>query len=250
VEEVGVQVEGVQVGDDVICLVGGGAFAEYARVRADAVVPKPARLTFEQAAALPTAGETALRGIRDAGRVQAGQRVLVNGAAGGVGSFAVQIAAALGAEVTGVCSARNVDLVASLGAAHVVDYTREDFTAGEIRYDVIFDNIGNRKLSSLRRALTPRGTLVYNSGGPPEGRVFGPIASILKVVLANAVTRQRLRPLGSNWKRQDLLDLTELVDAGKVTPVIDRTYPLADTAAGLSYLEAGHARGKVVLTVS
>ena len=174
--------------------------------------------------------------------------MLVNGAAGGVGSFAVQIAAALGAEVTGVCSTRNVDLVRSLGAAHVVDYTETDFTDGRRQYDVVLDNVGNQPLRRLRRALTPTGTLVYNAGGSP-GHLFGPIGSILRVVAANGFVRQRLRPLPSDWTQEHLLAVTELVEAGQLTPVIDRTFALADVAAGLRHVEQGHARGKVVVSV-
>jgi NADPH:quinone reductase-like Zn-dependent oxidoreductase len=213
------------------------------------VVPKPADLTFEQAAAVPMAGETALRAVRDVGRVHTGHRVLVNGAAGGVGSFAVQIAAALGAEVTGVCGTRNVELVRSLGATHVVDHTVDDFTDARRRYDVVLDNVGNRPLRRLRRALTPDGTLVANAGGSP-GHLFGPIGAILRVVVVNAVVRQRLAPLPSTWVRDDLLAVTELIEAGTVTPVVGRTFPLADTAAALRHVEAGHARGKVVITVA
>jgi NADPH:quinone reductase-like Zn-dependent oxidoreductase len=249
VQAVGANVRGLRPGDEVLGRFEG-AFAEYARADANLVVPKPARLTFEQAAGVTMAGQTALRAIRDAGRVQAGQRVLVNGAAGGVGSFAVQIAAALGAEVTGVCSTGSVDLVRSIGAAHVVDYTKDDFTDGRLRYDVIQDNVGNQPLTRLRRALTPTGTLVINAGGPPSGQVFGPIGGILRVLVVNAVVRQRLRPLPDKWTREHLLAVVELVEAGQVTPVVGRTFPLADTAAGLRYLEQGHARGKVVVTVT
>jgi NADPH:quinone reductase-like Zn-dependent oxidoreductase len=247
-EAVGADVPGLRPGDEVLGWFQG-SFAEYARAAADRVVPTPARLTSQQAAAVTLSGETALRAIRDVGQVQAGQRVLVNGAAGGVGSFAVQIAAALGAQVTGVCSSRNVDLVRSLGAAHVIDHTREDFTDGVVRYDVVHDNVGNRPLRRLLRALTPTGILVTNAGGSP-GHVFGPIAGILRVVLADLVVGQRLRPLPDSWTREHLLAVIELIEAGRVTPVIDRTYPLAETAAGLRYLEEGHARGKVVVTVT
>jgi NADPH:quinone reductase-like Zn-dependent oxidoreductase len=247
VEAVGANVQGLRGGDEVLGWFQG-SFAEYARAAADRVVLKPARLTFEQAAAVTLAGETALRAIRDVGQVQAGHRVLINGAAGGVGSFAAQIARALGAEVTGVCSSRNVELVRSLGAAHVIDYTEEDFTDGRAKYDVVHDNVGNRPLRRLRRALTPTGTLVTNAGGSP-GHLFGPIAGILRVVIANRLVRQRLRPLPDTWTREHLLAVTELVEAGQVTPVIDRSFSLADTAAGLRYLEAGHARGKIVVTV-
>ena len=248
VEAVGANVRGLRPGEEVLGFCRG-AFAEYARAEADTVVPKPVRLTFEQAAAVPMAGATALRAIRDVGGVRAGHRVLVNGAAGGVGTYAVQIATALGAEVTGVCSTRNVELVRSIGAAHVVDYTTEDFTDGRARYDVILDNVGNRPLRRLRRALTPTGTLVLNGGGSP-GRVVGAVGSLLRAVAVNTFVRQRLRPLMARQKRADLLTLTGLIEDGKLTPVLDRTYPLADTAEGLRRVEQGHARGKVVITVA
>jgi NADPH:quinone reductase-like Zn-dependent oxidoreductase len=248
VEAVGADVRGMGPGDEVLGRFEG-AFAEYARATADKVVPKPARLTFEQAAAVPMAGQTALRAVRDVGQVQAGHRVLINGAAGGVGSFAVQIATALGAAVTAVCSTRNVELVRSIGAAHVIDYTKDDFTDGPERYDVILDNVGNQPLRRLRRALTPTGTLVSNAGGSP-GHLFGPIGGVLRVIVVNVLVRQRLRPLPDKWKREHLLAVTDLIEAGELTPVLDRTYPLADTAAGLRYVEDGHARGKVVITVT
>jgi NADPH:quinone reductase-like Zn-dependent oxidoreductase len=247
VEAVGAHVRELQPGAEVLGFFRG-AFAEYARAAADMVVPKPVSLTFEQAAAIPIAATTALRGIRDAGEVKAGQRVLVNGAGGGVGTFAVQIAAAMGAEVTGVCSTRNVELVRSLGAAHVIDYTTEDFTAGATRYDLILDNVSNLPLAKLRRALTSKGILVLNGGGSP-GHVFGPVAGIFKAVVANLFVSQRLRPLPSKEKREELLAVTQLVEGGKLTPIVDRTYPLADAAEGLRYVEQGHARGKVVVTL-
>jgi NADPH:quinone reductase-like Zn-dependent oxidoreductase len=248
VEAVGTNVRGLRPGDEVLGFCRG-AFAEYACAAADRVVPKPARLTFEQAAAVPIAATTALRGIRDVGAVKAGQRVLVNGAGGGVGTYAVQIAAALGAEVTGVCSTRNVELVRSIGAAHVIDYTTEDFTSGRTRYDVILDNVSSLPLTRLRKALTSKGTLVLNGGGSP-GHVFGPVAGILRAVVANAFVSQRLRPLPSRENREELLAVTGLIEDNKVTPVVDRTYPLADTAEGLRYVEQGHARGKVVITMA
>ncbi|HJY73203.1 MAG TPA: NAD(P)-dependent alcohol dehydrogenase [Streptosporangiaceae bacterium] len=248
VERVGADARGLRPGDEVLGFCRG-AFAEYALAEAGKVVPKPASLTFEQAAAVPMAGTTALRGIRDVGAVRAGHRVLVNGAAGGVGTYAVQIAAALGAEVTGVCSTRNAGLVRSIGAAHVVDYTTEDFTDGRARYDVILDNVGNRPLSRLRRALAPAGTLVLNGGGAP-GHVFGPVAGILRAVVVNGLVRERLRLLPHEQEREQLLTLTGLIEAGKLTPVLDRTYPLAGTAEGLRRVEQGHARGKVVITVA
>jgi NADPH:quinone reductase-like Zn-dependent oxidoreductase len=244
----GANVRGLRNGDEVLGFCRG-AFAEYACAAADLVVPKPAGLSFEQAAAVPIAATTALRGIRDVGEVRAGQRVLVNGAGGGVGTYAVQIAAALGAEVTGVCSARNVELVRSIGAAHVVDYARQDFTGGRTRYDVILDNVSGLPLSRLRGALTPKGTLVLNGGGSP-GHVLGPVAGILRAVVANAFTSQRLRPLPARQDRAELLAVTGLIEDGKLLPVIDRTYPLAETAEGLRIVEQGHARGKIVVTVA
>jgi NADPH:quinone reductase-like Zn-dependent oxidoreductase len=248
VEAAGANVRGLRRGDEVLGFCRG-AFAEYACAAADLVVPKPAGLTFEQAAAVPIAATTALRGIRDVGEVTAGQRVLVNGAGGGVGSYAVQIAAALGAEVTGVCSTRNVELVRSIGAAHVIDYTTDDFTGGRARYEVILDNVSSLPLARLRGALTPKGTLVLNGGGSP-GHVFGPVAGIVRAVAANAFVSQRLRPLPSRQNRAELLAVTGLIEDGKLMPVVDRTYPLADTAEGLRYVEQGHARGKAVVTVA
>jgi NADPH:quinone reductase-like Zn-dependent oxidoreductase len=248
VEAVGANVRGLRIGDEVLGFCRG-AFAEYACAAADLVVPKPANLTFEQAAAVPIAATTALRGIRDVGQVKAGQRVLVNGAGGGVGTYAVQIAAALGAEVTGVCSMRSVELVRSIGAAHVVDYTAQDFTDGQTRYDVIFDNVSSLPLTRLRRALTPKGILVLNGGGSP-GHVFGPVAGILRAVVANTFVSQRLRPLPSRQNREELLAVTGLIEDGKLTSVVDRTYPLAETAEGLRHVERGHSRGKAVVSVA
>ena len=247
VEAVGADVTELKTGDEVLGFFPG-AFAEYARAKVDMVVPKPARLTFEQAAAVPMAAMTALEGLRDVGQVRAGQRVLVNGAAGGVGTNAVQIGAVLGAEVTGVCSTGNLELVRSLGAAHVIDYTTEDFADGSERYDVILDNVGNRPLRHLRRALTPTGTLAINGGGSP-GQSVAVVGFLLRAVVVNAVVRQRLRPFLIKQKREDLLALTGLIEDGKLTPVLDRTYPLADTAEGLRHLEQGHARGKVIISV-
>jgi NADPH:quinone reductase-like Zn-dependent oxidoreductase len=247
VEQVGPNVTDLRPGDEVLGWFDG-AFAEYARGTADRVVRKPARLSFEEAAALPMAGETALRALRDAGEVRPGHRLLVNGAAGGVGHLAVQIGVAMGAEVTGVCSTGNVEMVRSLGATEVVDYTADDFTDGRRRYDVVLDNVGTQPLRRLRRALTPTGTLIYNAGGAP-GRVFGPIGSILRVAAVNGFVRQQLRPLSSDWTRDDLLAVTDLVEAGQVTPVLSRTFALADVAAGLHHVEQGHARGKVVVAV-
>jgi NADPH:quinone reductase-like Zn-dependent oxidoreductase len=248
VEAVGADVRGLSAGDEVLGFCPG-AFAEYARAEAGKVVPKPASLTFEQAAAIPIAATTALRGIREVGRVRAGHRVLVNGAAGGVGSFAVQIAAALDAKVTGVCSTRNADLVRSLGAAHVIDYTTDDFTREPDRYDVILDNVGNQPLSRLRRALAPAGILVLNAGGSP-GQVVGPLGAMARAAVVDRFVRQRLRFLPTREDRAELAAITVLIENGKLTPVVDRTYPLADTAEGLRHVEGGHARGKVVITVA
>ncbi|HEY5117672.1 MAG TPA: NAD(P)-dependent alcohol dehydrogenase [Nakamurella sp.] len=248
VEKVGADVHGLRPGDEVFGF-ARGAFAEYATADAALVVPKPAGLSFEHAAALPMAAVTALHAIRDRGRVQPGQRVLVNGAAGGVGTFAVQIAAALGAEVTGVCSARNTELVRSIGATHVVDYASEDFADGPGRYDVILDNVGNRSIRDLRRAATPTGIVIVNGGGAP-GHIIGAVGSILRAAIINLSVRQWITMVPTTWSRDDLLAVAELVDAGTLRPVVDRTYPLADTAAGLRYVEAGHAQGKVVITVT
>ena len=250
VEAVGQNVTGFQPGDEVF---GGleerGTLAEYISVRADAVVlQKPAGLTFEQAAAVPVAAFTALQALRDKGRVQPGQKVLVNGASGGVGTFAVQIAKALGAEVTGVCSTANVGMVASIGADHVVDYTREDFTRAERRYDLLIDIAGNRSLAETRRVLVPKGVLVV-VGGPNKGRWIGPFGRTIRMLLQSPAVSQRMVSFLAHQNRDDLAVLRELLDAGKVTPVIDRAYRLNQVAEAVRYLETGHARGKVVITV-
>jgi NADPH:quinone reductase-like Zn-dependent oxidoreductase len=224
-----------------------GTLAEYACVPADNLVSVPANLAVVDAAAVPTSALTALQALRDIANVRPGQSVLVTGASGGVGSFAVQIAKAFGAEVTGVCSTRNVDLVRSLGADHVVDYTRTDFTRTEKRYDVILDNVEAQPLAAVRRALTPTGTLIPNSGR--GGRWLGPIGRIVRARMLSGFTRQQLKPLLSVEKRQDLLTLADLLATGQVTPVIDRTYPLDEAADALRYVGAGHTRGKVVVTV-
>jgi NADPH:quinone reductase-like Zn-dependent oxidoreductase len=238
----------VQVGAEVFGI-GEGSFAEYVCARVDKLAPKPANLSFEQAAAVPISGLTALQALRDTGRVQPGQQVLIIGAAGGVGSFAVQLAKAFGAEVTGVCSTTKVELVRSIGADHVIDYTREDFADWGRRWDLIVDTAGRRSLSQLRRPLTRRGTLVI-VGGEGGGRwLGGSDRQILRAPVVSALVRQRLRPLVSKERRADLLVLKELIEAGKVTPVIDRTYPLSEVPEAIHYLEEGHARGKVVITV-
>ena len=203
---------------------------------------KPANLSFEQAAAVPTAALTSLQCLRDGGKLQREQRVLINGASGGVGAFAVQIAKAFGAEVTGICSTRNLEMVRSIGADHVIDCTREDFTKGGQRYDLILDNVGNHAFSDCRRVLTPQGILIPNTGHAGMGYVA-------KAFVLSAFLRQQGRPLVTTSSSEDLVTLKELIEAGKVTPVIDRTYPLSETPEAFRYLEKGHARGKVVITV-
>jgi NADPH:quinone reductase-like Zn-dependent oxidoreductase len=247
VEAVGADVTEFKPGDEVFGS-GAGTFAEYTRGRERNFVPKPAGITFEQASAVAAAGCTALQALRDRGRIQAGQRVLVNGAAGGVGTFAVQLAKEFGAEVTGVCSTRNVDMVRSIGADRVVDYTSDDFTRSGERYDLIVDNVGNRSLSDLRRVMTPKGTLVIVGGGA-EGRWLGPLLLPLRAMALSRFVGQRLLPLLAKVTKADLLFLGDLLAAGKLTPVIDRTYSLAETPEALRYLEAGHAQGKVVITI-
>lgn len=226
-----------------------GSLAEYVCATGGRLVPKPANMTFEQAAAVPVAAISALQALRDQGRSQPGQKILINGAAGGVGTFAVQIARSFGAEVTGVCSTRNVDLVRSLGAHHVVDHTKEDFTRSGTRYDLILDAIGNHSPSDLRRALTPTGIAVL-VGGPNEGRWLGPMAGMFKAVAGSWFSRRKLRPFMASLNKADLLVVQELLQAGKVTPVIDRTYPLREVPAAIRYLEEGHARGKIVITMT
>jgi NADPH:quinone reductase-like Zn-dependent oxidoreductase len=248
VEAIGKSVTRLHPGDEVFGACKG-AFAEYAVAPESSLAAKPAGLSFEQAAAVPVAGSTALQGLRDKAGVQAGQRVLIHGAAGGVGTFAVQIAKTLGAEVTAVCSTRNVEMVRSLGADRVVDYTREDFTASEVRYDVMLDMIGVPSLSQRRRALTSRGTLVL-VGATDSGGWLGPLGGLLAAVLTSPFVSQRLRPLLTHASKEDLQVLAELLAAGKVRPVIDRTYPLSEVPEAIRYLEQGHARGKVVIRVA
>jgi 2-desacetyl-2-hydroxyethyl bacteriochlorophyllide A dehydrogenase len=247
VEAVGRNVTQVKPGDEVFGT-GTGSFAEYALAKEDKVAPKPVNLTFEQAAAVPVSAVTALHGLRDQARIQPGQKVLIIGAAGGVGSFAVQVAKAFGAHVTGVCSTTKMDLVRSIGADDVIDYTREDFAESGQRYDVILDTAGNRSVSHLRRALRPHGTLSI-VGGEGGGRWTGGFERALRALMLSPFVRQRLRGLISKENRADLLVLRQLIEAGKVTPVIDRTYPLSEAPEAIRYLAAGHARGKTVITV-
>jgi len=249
VEAVGVGVDRFRPGDEVFGE-ADGAFAEYVSAPDDAVDKKPANLTFEQAAAVPVAGNTALIGLRDVADVRAGQRVLINGASGGVGTFAVQIAKSLGAEVTGVCSARNADLVRSIGADHVIDYTSQDFSRDGQRYDVVFDLVGNRSLADLRRALTPEGALLLSGGGVSEGgSLVGPMALFVKGMLLSRFVRQRLLQVTEKPSRANLAALRELIESGAVAPVVDRTYQLSEVPEAIRHLEVEHARAKVVITV-
>ncbi|MGH2539389.1 MAG: NAD(P)-dependent alcohol dehydrogenase [Actinomycetota bacterium] len=249
VEAVGVNVADFRPGDEVMGTAEQGSFAELAVTPADKLVPKPAGISFEQAAAVPISGVTALRAVRDEANVQPGQEVLVIGAAGGVGSLAVQIAKAFGAEVTAVCSTSKIDLVRSIGADEVIDYTREDFADGSRRWDVIVDTAGRRPLSQLRRALTPKGTLVI-VGGDGGGRWTGGFfRGMLRAPVVSLFVGQRLRGLATKIAKEDLVAVKSLIEAGTVTPVIDRTYPLIEAPDAIRYLEEGHSRGKIVITV-
>jgi NADPH:quinone reductase-like Zn-dependent oxidoreductase len=241
VEAVGQDVKRLRPGDQVY---GGGrgSFAEYASAAENELAPKPANLTFEQAAAVPVAGLTALKAIRDAAQIRPGQKALIIGAAGGVGTFAVQIARAFGAEVTGVCSTRNVDLVRSIGAEHVVDYTREDFTRSGRQYDVILDNAGTGGISGSRRVLAPAGTLIYNNG------THG-LSPILRLQLMRPFVRQKFPFFITRINFADLVTLGALIEQGKVTPVIDSTYPLSEAAKAIGHVGEGHARGKVIVSI-
>jgi NADPH:quinone reductase-like Zn-dependent oxidoreductase len=246
IEAVGKNVTRFRAGDEVFGACNG-ACAEFVRIKPDQLAHKPAKLGFEQAAALPTSGLAALHALRDVGKVRRGQRVLINGASGGVGTLAVQIAKSFGAEVTGICSTQSLELVRSLGADHAVDYSREDFTLGEQRYDLIFDNVENRTLSELRRVLAPKGMLILNSGTGALGIKM--MVRLIKPLVLSTFASQDLRRYLSVPNHEDLAVLGDLVDAGKLRPVIDRTYPLDQTAAALAYIERGHARGKVVVRV-
>lgn len=242
VEAAGSSVTQFHPGDEVYAACNG-ALAEYVSVAEDKLAHKPANLTFEQAAAIPTAAITALKGLRDVGKLQQGQEVLINGASGGVGTYAVQIAKALGAEVTGVCSTRNVDMVRSLGADDVVDYTRKDFTQNGRRYDLILDNVASHSFSDLMRVLTPQGLVVPNSGHAGMGYVF-------KAFLFSPFQRQLASMYLAVPNGKDLTELNEWIETGQVKPVIDRTYPLRETPEAFRYLDKEHARGKVVITVA
>jgi NADPH:quinone reductase-like Zn-dependent oxidoreductase len=249
VEAAGQNVTGVGPGDDVYALLPQGGFAEYVSVPQSLLAPKPKNLSYEQAAAVPMAAITALLGLRDQGRLQPGQKVLVTGASGGVGTFAVQIARALGADVTGVCSGPNADLVRSLGATEVVDYTTQDFTRQEQRYDLLLDIAGRHRAQASRRALRPKGTFVA-VGGPP-GRWLQPVTRMFAALALAPLVSQRMvmTDTGRSTEHKNHLGtLTELIEDGKIAPVIDRTYPFADIPAAVRYQEQGHARGKVVIT--
>src|SRR5437868_10788102 len=251
VEAVGKNVTHFKAGDEVF---GGrdGAFAEYVCPRADrAVTLKPANITFEQAASVNIAGITALQAVRDKGKVQPGQKVLINGASGGVGTFAVQIAKSFGAEVTGVCSTRNLEMVRSLGADHVIDYTKEDFAKGDQHYDVILDNVGNHSLSEYRRLLTPNGIYVLiGGGGANEQGFLGGLAKALDAAVYSKFVKQKMGMMMADPSTKDLTLLADMVQSGKIKPVIDRTYKsLSEVPDALRYLEEGHARGKVVIMV-
>jgi NADPH:quinone reductase-like Zn-dependent oxidoreductase len=251
VEMIGESVRMLRPGDEVFgspFMRGFGAFAEHVRISEDLLAPKPTTLSFEQAAAVPLAASAALQGLRDHGRIEPGHKVLIVGASGGVGTFAVQIAKSFDAEVTGVCSTRNVDLVRSLGADHVIDYTREDFTQSGQRYDLIFQLGGTRSPSECRGALAPKGTLILSSG-ESEGRWIGPVGRIIKALALSPFVSQKMVSFTVNPNKEDLRFLKQLIEAGQLAPVIDRTYPLSETPEAIRYLENGHARGKVVITV-
>ena len=251
VEAVGQQVTQFRPGDGVF---GGktGALAEYLCIPADGgVALKPANVSFEQAAGVQVAGCTALQALRDSGKVQPGQNVLINGASGGVGTFAVQIAKSLGAQVTGVCSARNVELVRSLGADHVIDYTKEDFTKSDARYDLIIDNVGTQPLSGFRRILKPKGIyLMIGAGGPDEGGLVGPMGRLMRALLMSPFISQKMGMMMAKVSQSDLGVLADLMQAGKVTTVIDRIFPLSEVREAVRYLETGRARGKVIVTIA
>jgi NADPH:quinone reductase-like Zn-dependent oxidoreductase len=246
VEAVGKNVTQFKAGDEVFgsCR---GAFAEYACTSESALVTKPNNVTFEQAASVPVAAYTALQALRDKGQIQKGQKVLINGAAGGVGTFAVQIARSFGADVAGVCSTRNVDMVRSIGADRVIDYTQEDFTKSVQRYDLILDCVGNQSLSACRRVLSPKG--IYIMVGGPGGRWIGPLPRLIKALVLSRFVSQNLVMVLAKGSKEDLTIMRELIETGKVAPVIDRSYRLSQVPQAIRYLEEGHARGKVAITL-
>jgi NADPH:quinone reductase-like Zn-dependent oxidoreductase len=246
---VGKTVTRFKPGDEVFGT-GRGAFAEYVLASEKNLALKPAGVTFEQAAAVPIAALTALQGLRDKGNIQAGQKVLINGASGGVGTFAVQIAKSFDAEVTGVCSTRNVELVRSLGADHVIDYTNEDFTKGDVQYDLILDNVGNHPLLAVRRAMSPDGHYVLiGGGGPDAGKWLGPMLGPIKGLLLSPFVSQQFVMLLAEINKDDLAVMSDMMEAKKVTPVIDRMYPLNEVPEAIRYLETGRARGKVIISM-
>lgn len=251
VEAVGKNVTVLRPGDEMFgspFMHGFGAFAERVCVPEDLLAPKPATLSFEQAASVPLAGSTALQGLRDHGRIEPGQRVLIIGASGGVGTFAVQIAKVLGAEVTGVCGTRNVEMVRALGADHIIDYTQEDFARRGQKYDLILQLAGTHSPSECRRALTSRGTLVLISG-ESDGRWIGAVDRIIKALVLSPFVGQKMASFTVKPNKEDLQFLKQLLEAGKLTPVIDRTYPLGETPEAIRYLEEGHAKGKIAISV-
>ena len=248
VEAVGKNVTAFQPGDDVFGQVGRGGFAEYVCAPENALAHKPTNLTYEQAAAVSDSALTALQGLRDVGRLQPGQKVLINGASGGVGTFAVQIAKSMGAEVTAVCSTRHVDKVRSLGADRVIDYTQDDFARLGMRHDVLFDLVGNRSLSDCKRVLTAKGIFV-SGGGDPGGNWIGPLIWLCKVMLAGALASQTMTPFIVKPCRDDLMVLKSMVEAGQVTPVIERHYALHEAAEAVRHVAQGHAQGKTVISV-
>lgn len=245
IEAVGKNVKEFRPGDDVfgVCT---GSFAEYSCATEGSLVKKPANMTYEQAAAVPIASFTALQGLRIQGQIQS-QKVLINGASGGVGTFAVQIAKSLGANVTGVCSTRNVKMVRLIGADHVIDYTQEDFTQSESRYDLIFDTVGNRSLLDCRHVLSPKGTLVI-VGSQSKGRWLGPMARSFRGILLSRFVSQRMMMFMASWSKKDLVTMQKLLEAGEVTPVIDRYYKSSEVKEAIQYLEEGHTQGKVIIT--
>jgi NADPH:quinone reductase-like Zn-dependent oxidoreductase len=246
IEAVGKNIRQFKAGDEVFGACRG-AFAEYVCTSETALVKKPDNVTFEQAASVTVAGFTALKGLRDKGQIRAGQKVLINGASGGVGTFAVQIAKSFAADVTGVCSTRSVEMVRSIGADRVIDYTQEDFTKGEQRYDLFFDCIGNHSLLACRRVLNPKG--IYIMIGGAGGRWMGPVPRVIRAFLLSQFVSQKLLMFLDKVSKEDLTMMSELLEAGKVTPVIDRRYRLSEVPEAMRYLEEGHARGKVVITV-